>query len=132
VQIHRAHGYHVSQFLSPKHNVRADDWGESAEKRMRFVREVYAAIRRKCGGDFTIGVKLNSADFQRGGFTEDESLAVIEALSDDGIDCVEVSGGTYETATMMGAKQGERTREREAYFIDFAGKVREKVDAREA
>ncbi|MFO0563506.1 MAG: NADH:flavin oxidoreductase/NADH oxidase family protein [Polyangiales bacterium] len=127
VQIHGAHGYLVSQFLSPKHNVRDDDWGGTPAKRMRFVREVYAAIRRKCGADFTIGVKLNSADFQRGGFTEDESLAVIEALSDDGINCVEISGGTYEAAAMMGAKQSERTREREAYFIDFARKVREKV-----
>lgn len=74
-----------------------------------------------------MGVKLNSADFQRGGFTEEESLAVIEALATDGIDCVEVSGGTYESAAMMGAGQSERTRAREAYFIEFARKARERV-----
>ncbi len=126
VQIHGAHGYLVNQFLSPKHNVREDDWGGSAENRMRFAREVHRAIRAKCGRDFTVGVKLNSADFQRGGFTEEESLAVIDALTEDGIDCVEVSGGTYESAAMMGAGQSDRTRAREAYFLDFARKVRER------
>ncbi len=127
VQIHGAHGYLVSQFLSPKHNVREDQWGGTAENRMRFVREVHRAIRAKCGAGFSVGVKLNSADFQRGGFTEEESLAVIEALATDGIDCVEVSGGTYESAAMMGAGQSERTRAREAYFIEFARKARERV-----
>ncbi len=131
VQIHGAHGYLVSQFLSPKHNVREDEWGGGAENRMRFAREVYRAIRDKCGRDFVVAVKLNSADFQRGGFTEDESLAVIEALARDGIDCVEVSGGTYEAAAMMGSSkgspQGERSRAREAYFLEFAAKVRAKV-----
>lgn len=131
VQIHGAHGYLVSQFLSPKHNVREDEWGGTAENRMRFAREVYRAIRSKCGLDFVVAVKLNSADFQRGGFTEEESLAVIEALAKDGIDCVEVSGGTYEAAAMMGsekaAPQSERSRAREAYFIEFATKARARV-----
>ena len=77
VQIHGAHGYLVSQFLSPKHNVRTDGWGGSAENRRRFVLAVYQAMRDAVGPDFPIGIKLNSADFQRGGFTEEESLDLI-------------------------------------------------------
>ncbi|MEL0027323.1 MAG: hypothetical protein VW625_01450 [Perlucidibaca sp.] len=85
VQIHGAHGYLVSQFLSPKHNIREDAWGGTAEKRRRFVLEVYRAIRAEVGPDFPVGIKLNSADFQRGGFTEEESLEVIQLLADAGM-----------------------------------------------
>lgn len=132
VQIHGAHGYLVSQFLSPHHNRRTDDWGGTAEKRRHFVMEVYREMRRLVGDDFPVGIKLNSADFQRGGFTEEESLAVIEALDDAGIDLIEVSGGTYEAPAMSGPrrKKGaakESTLAREAYFIEFAEKVREHV-----
>ena len=80
VQIHGAHGYLVNQFLSPHHNHRTDDWGGSPENRRRFVLAVYAEIRRQVGADFPVGIKLNSADFQRGGFTEEESMAIIHAL----------------------------------------------------
>lgn len=132
VQIHGAHGYLVSQFLSPHHNQRTDEWGGSAEKRMRFVLEVYKAIREVTGEGFNVGIKLNSADFQRGGFTEEESLAVIAALADQGIDLVEISGGNYENPAMAkGAENGEvreSTLAREAYFLEFAEKVRERVD----
>ena len=131
VQIHGAHGYLVSQFLSPHHNTRTDDWGGSAEKRRRFVLAVYAAMRAAVGADFPVGIKLNSADFQRGGFTEDESIDTIRALSEAGMDLIEISGGTYEAPAMTGIKtQGplkESTRQREAYFLDFAEKARAAV-----
>lgn len=127
VQIHGAHGYLVSQFLSPKHNQRTDDWGGTPEKRRRFVLEIYRAMRARCGKEFPISVKLNSADFQRGGFTEDESMAVMSALADEGVDLIEISGGTYESAAMMGANQSESTRAREGYFLAFAESVRQKV-----
>lgn len=129
VQIHGAHGYLVSQFLSPHHNQRADDWGGTPEKRMRFVLEVYRAIRGATSEGFSVGIKLNSADFQRGGFTEAESLAVIEALSAEGVDLVEISGGNYENPAMAngGAEVKESTRVREAYFLEFAEKVRDRV-----
>lgn len=123
VQIHGAHGYLVSQFLSPHHNQRDDDWGGSAEKRRRFVLAVLAEMRRQVGADFPIGIKLNSADFQRGGFTEEESLATIDALVAGGIDLVEISGGTYEAPAMTGVMK-DTTRAREAYFLSFAEKVR--------
>lgn len=131
VQIHGAHGYLISQFLSPLSNQRTDAWGGSPENRQRFVLAVYDEIRKQVGPDFPVGIKLNSADFQRGGFTEEESLAVIEALSKRGIDLVEVSGGTYEAPVMTGANSGkkESTRQREAYFIDFTAKVRKVTNA---
>jgi len=127
VQIHGAHGYLVSQFLSPRHNHRTDRWGGSAENRRRFVLEVLAEMRRQVGPAFPIGIKLNSADFQRGGFTEDESLDAIRALVAGGIDLVEISGGTYEAPAMTGITQKDSTRQREAYFLEFAEKVRAAV-----
>jgi 2,4-dienoyl-CoA reductase-like NADH-dependent reductase (Old Yellow Enzyme family) len=130
VQIHGAHGYLVSQFLSPHHNQRSDEWGGSPEKRRRFVLAVYAEIRRQVGNDFPVGIKLNSADFQKGGFTEKESMATIRALADAGIDLIEISGGTYEAPAMSGAlqqPQSSSTAVREAYFLAFAEKLRSTV-----
>lgn len=127
VQIHGAHGYLVSQFLSPRHNVREDQWGGSPEHRRRFVLEVYRAIRTVVGPDYPVGIKLNSADFQRGGFTEEESMAVVDALVQAGINLVEISGGTYEAPAMTGARMAESTRLREAYFLEYAEKVRKRV-----
>ncbi|TBO30288.1 NADH:flavin oxidoreductase/NADH oxidase family protein [Aquabacterium lacunae] len=132
VQIHGAHGYLVSQFLSPHHNQRTDEWGGTAEKRRRFVLAVYRAMREAVGPGFPIGIKLNSADFQRGGFTEEESLDTIKALADAGIDLIEISGGTYEAPAMTGVKASKEpvkdsTRQREAYFMAFAEKARQAV-----
>ena len=133
VQIHGAHGYLVSQFLSPLSNQRTDDWGGTPEKRRRFVLAVYQAMRKAVGPDFPIGIKLNSADFQRGGFTEEESLDTLRALAGAGIDLIEISGGTYEAPAMTGVKTSQApakasTRAREAYFLAFAEKARAAVD----
>ncbi|CAH0443687.1 NADH:flavin oxidoreductase/NADH oxidase family protein [Ralstonia pseudosolanacearum] len=130
VQIHGAHGYLISQFLSPHHNHRTDEWGGTPEKRRRFVMAVYSEIRSQVGADFPVGIKLNSADFQRGGFTEEESMATIRALVEAGIDLIEISGGTYESPAMSGAFQKPQkasTAAREAYFLEFAEKVRAEV-----
>ncbi len=132
VQIHGAHGYLVSQFLSPHHNRRTDEWGGTPEKRRRFVLAVLQAMRENVGPGFPIGIKLNSADFQRGGFTEEESLDTIRALAQAGIDLVEISGGTYEAPAMTGVKADAApvkgsTRQREAYFLAFAEKARQAV-----
>jgi 2,4-dienoyl-CoA reductase-like NADH-dependent reductase (Old Yellow Enzyme family) len=128
VQIHGAHGYLVSQFLSPRHNQREDRWGGSLENRMRFVLGVYAAMRGAVGDDYPIGIKLNSADFMRGGFTEEDSMQVVQQLSAAGIDHIEVSGGTYESPSMVGQGVKESTLKREAYFLEYAEKVRALVD----
>lgn len=130
VQIHGAHGCLVNQFLSPHHNRRADEWGASSANRRRFLMAVYAEIRRSVGADFPVGIKLNSADCQRGGFNEEESLETIHALADAGVDLIEISGGTYETPEMNGRSrepQKASTISREAYFIEFAEKVRAAV-----
>ncbi len=130
VQIHGAHGYLVSQFLSPHHNRREDDWGGSLENRARFALEVCREVRRRVGPAVPVGIKINSADFQKGGFSEDESVAVIGWLAAAGIDLVEVSGGTYEAPAMTGhrAPKRESTRQREGYFLAFVEKVRAQVD----
>jgi 2,4-dienoyl-CoA reductase-like NADH-dependent reductase (Old Yellow Enzyme family) len=122
VQIHSAHGYLSSQFLSPLANLRTDGWGGALENRMRFLLSVIRGVRSRVGPAFPIGVKLNSADFQRGGFSEDESMAVVRILNGEGIDLLEISGGNYENPAMVG--RPERTRQREAFFMDYAEKVR--------
>ncbi|MCL6271362.1 NADH:flavin oxidoreductase/NADH oxidase family protein [Sansalvadorimonas sp. 2012CJ34-2] len=128
-QIHGAHGYLVSQFLSPRHNQRKDKWGGCIENRMRFVLEIYKSMRRQVGEDFPIGIKLNSADFMKGGFTENDSMQVVDALSKAGIDLIEISGGTYENPSMVGSgkNRDEADLKREAYFITYAEGVRRKI-----
>lgn len=128
VQIHGAHGYLVSQFLSPRHNQRDDQWGGTLENRMRFILAVYHAIRAEVGEHFPIGIKLNSADFMKGGFTEEDSMEVVKALANAGIDLIEISGGTYESPSMVGHKVKTSTLKREAYFLDYIEKVRKLVD----
>ena len=127
VQIHGAHGYLISQFLSPLVNLRKDKWGGCLENRTRFVLEVYRNIRNKVGDAFPIGIKINSADFQRGGFNEEESMKVVKLLAAEGIDLIEVSGGTYEKPAMVGSRKKKSTQEREAYFLDYVKKVRKLI-----
>jgi 2,4-dienoyl-CoA reductase-like NADH-dependent reductase (Old Yellow Enzyme family) len=123
VQVHAAHGYLISQFLAPRTNQRADEWGGSLVNRARFLRRIVAAIRAATSPGFTLAVKLNSADFQRGGFEAHEALEVVRMLTDDGIDLLELSGGTYEAPVTFGHVK-ESTRSREAYFLDFVRRVR--------
>lgn len=127
VQIHGAHGYLVSQFLSPLTNRRTDRWGGDIEGRMRFLLEIVQAIRTAVGPRFPIGVKLNSADFQRGGFSTEDSLIVAKALEKAGIDLLEISGGTYESPKMAGPSKRESTRRREAFFLEYAERIRKAV-----
>ncbi len=126
VQVHGAHGYLVNQFLSPLSNLRTDEWGGDPERRMRFPLEVVRRIRSRVSPGFAVAIKLNSADFQRGGFTEDESRGVLAALAGEGLDMIEISGGSYESPAMMGTAAAS-TRAREAYFLEYAQTVREVV-----
>jgi 2,4-dienoyl-CoA reductase-like NADH-dependent reductase (Old Yellow Enzyme family) len=102
VQIHAAHGYLISQFLSPLTNQRDDDWGGPLENRARLLLETVAAVRGAVSPKFAVGVKLNSADFQRGGFDASEAKRVVEMLNDLSVDLVELSGGSYEAPAMQG------------------------------
>jgi 2,4-dienoyl-CoA reductase-like NADH-dependent reductase (Old Yellow Enzyme family) len=126
IQIHSAHGYLLSQFLSPRTNKRHDDWGGNLMNRSRLLLEIIKRVRTTVGADFPISVKLNSADFQRGGFQEEESLQVIKWLEEASVDLLEISGGTYEHSEMLLGDDRIKasTRQREAYFITFAEKVR--------
>lgn len=122
VQIHAAHGYLISQFLSPHHNRREDKWGGSLENRMRFLVEIYHAIRAVVQPEFLVGLKLNSADFQKGGFDETDSIQVVQKMAELGIDFIEISGGNYESPEMLTAKAS--TQKRETFFLDYAEKAR--------
>lgn len=131
VQIHSAHGYLSSQFLSPRANRRTDEWGGSLENRARFLLETYRAVRDAVGSDFPVAVKLNSADFQKGGFSKEESARVAGWLSELGLDLLEISGGTYEQMALLGraeedpTERAASTRRREAYFLEYARDIRE-------
>ena len=136
VQLHAAHGYLLSQFLSPRSNQREDQWGGSLENRARALLESVRAVRNAVGASFPVGVKLNSADFQRGGFDFEESLQVAKWLEAEGVDLLEISGGTYEQPRLLNVDGIEpvedqsvkaSTKAREAYFVDFAQAMRKEL-----
>lgn len=123
VEIHAAHGYLLSQFLSPRTNQRTDQWGGSLENRARILIEIVRAVREAVSPAFGVAVKLNSADFQKGGFAAEDAVAVVEMLNDEAVDLVEISGGSYESPAMHGRPASASTRKREAYFVEFARDV---------
>lgn len=124
VQIHSAHGYLLSQFLSPLVNQRDDDWGGSLANRARLLFEVVKRVRESVSASFCVSVKLNSADFQKGGFDAEDAKWVVTRLNDMAVDLIELSGGSYESPAMQGNGSGDTsTSRREAYFIDFAREI---------
>jgi 2,4-dienoyl-CoA reductase-like NADH-dependent reductase (Old Yellow Enzyme family) len=136
VQVHAAHGYLLSSFLSPRTNLREDTYGGSLENRARALLETVAAVREAVGPGFPVTVKLNSADFQKGGFDFEDSLQVAQWLEDAGVDLIEISGGTYEQPRLLDIEGLEppepqsvaaSTLAREAYFVDFARAMQRKV-----
>jgi 2,4-dienoyl-CoA reductase-like NADH-dependent reductase (Old Yellow Enzyme family) len=136
VQIHAAHGYLISQFLSPRSNQRDDRWGGSLENRARFLMFTINTVRQLVGPTFPVAVKLNSADFQRGGFAFEDSLQVARWLQNAGVDLIEISGGTYEQPKLLGIEGleaeepqavAETTLAREAYFVDFAKSMKNEL-----
>lgn len=120
VQVHAAHGYLLSQFLSPITNKRTDRWGGPLENRARLLVDIVTAIRARVGPAFSLSVKLNSADFQRGGFSPEDAGQVVSLLNPLGVDLIEISGGSYEAPAMHGQARDGRTLSREAYFLEFA------------
>ena len=124
VQIHAAHGYLISQFLSPHDNRRTDKYGGSLENRMRFLKEIYLGMREELGKDFTIGIKINSTDFKEDGLTEEDSLKTIIELANLGLDFVEISGGTYERPAMMGATSKSTN---QVFFAEYSKKLKQKI-----
>lgn len=133
VQVHGAHGYLISSFLSPVTNRRDDAWGGSLENRARFLIEAVRATRRAVGADFPVSVKLNSDDFRKGGFSHDDCLGVVRMLNAESVDLLEISGGNYEQPRLLGAAGRDAdsvpvrasTQVREAYFLDYAHAIRQ-------
>jgi 2,4-dienoyl-CoA reductase-like NADH-dependent reductase (Old Yellow Enzyme family) len=123
VQIHAAHGYLISQFLSPLTNRRTDAWGGELHNRARLLLDVVKGVRAAIAPGFSVAVKLNSADFQKGGFEASDAVQVVRWLNELAVDLVELSGGSYESPAMQGAPQAGSTAAREAYFLDFARDV---------
>ena len=138
VQFHSAHGYLLSEFLSPDINNRNDAWGGDIQNRARIHLEIIRRSRQEVGEDFPISVKMNSADFQKGGFAADESIIVAKMLENAGVDIIEISGGTYEQPKLIGVddltinperseQRKESTIAREAYFLEYAKDIRKAV-----
>ena len=138
IQLHSAHGYLLSQFLSPDINQRTDGWGGSIDGRSKLLVTIIRKCRLELGDDFAISVKLNSADFQKGGFSSEDSIYVAKLLEKEGINLLEISGGTYEQPRLIGldnvsinpersVKRKESTIAREAFFLDYAEKIRANV-----
>lgn len=128
VEIHAAHGYLLTQFLSPLTNQRQDEWGGSIINRARLLINIVSQIRAVCPSGFIVMVKLNSADFQRNGFSFDDACEVVRRLEALGVDVVELSGGSYEAPAMQGQTRDDTTLAREAYFLEFAHTLETKTD----
>jgi 2,4-dienoyl-CoA reductase-like NADH-dependent reductase (Old Yellow Enzyme family) len=117
VEIHAAHGYLLSQFLSPYYNQRKDDYGGSLENRSKLLVEVYQEIRQRVGKSFPILIKINSEDFLEGGFTVEEMISVSKMLEDLGMDAIEMSGGTFESGKLIPSRGGtSKSEDREVYY----------------
>ncbi len=134
VQIHGAHGYMVTQFLSPLTNKRDDQWGGPLENRMRFVLEVYKKCREAVGDDYPVMIKLNCADFLENGYTLEEGCKVAKALTDAGIDAIEVSGGVVGggkgtlNVDNVPIRPNIKIPDDEAYFINESDEIRKHTD----
>ncbi len=133
VQIHAAHGYLISEFLNPRVNRRDDMWGGNLENRARLLLQTIREVRARVGSGYPVSVKLNSSDFQKGGFAPEECVQVAKWLNDEGVDLLEISGGSYEQPAMMDIEglearyeetKRETTRAREAYFLTYAEEIR--------
>ncbi len=128
IQLHAAHGYLINQFLSPRTNQRSDRYGGSLENRMRFVEEVYSAVRTAVGADFPIAVKLTATDHIEGGLQPEDALLVARRLAELAIDAIEVSSGTPASGVLSPVRQAIDSPEQEAYNAEFAKAISRVVE----
>jgi 2,4-dienoyl-CoA reductase-like NADH-dependent reductase (Old Yellow Enzyme family) len=125
VQLHAAHGYLLSQFLSPFFNKRTDNYGGSIENRARILLEAFQAVRNEVGEQFPVLVKINSEDFVEGGLTADEMLRVCAMLQVEGVDAIEMSGGTvYASGAFSCCRVGQ---DQDVYYIEAAARYKERI-----
>ena len=141
VQLHAAHGYLLSSFLSPRTNQREDQYGGSTENRTRIVKDIYQRARKKVSDRFPILIKMNTTDFFPGGTDLDEAVRVGKVLSEIGFAAIEASGGMWETCTrtkeelgwlpviLPESRTGIKDKDQEAYFLPGAKAIKEKTNA---
>jgi 2,4-dienoyl-CoA reductase-like NADH-dependent reductase (Old Yellow Enzyme family) len=127
IQLHGAHGYLINQFLSPLTNLRTDDYGGSVANRRRFLMECYRAVRNAVGPDFPVMIKLNGSDNLSGGLSVEEAVLAAKALDEEGIDCIEVSGGTPASGAESPARVKINSPEKEAYNLSLAMQIKSEV-----
>lgn len=128
IQVHAAHGYLLSQFLSPAFNKRTDAFGGDVENRAKIIVDVLGAIRGQVGADYPVLIKMNSRDFLDGGLELDASVRVGAILRQAGLDAIELSGGTLVSGEKNPSRTGILTEEKEAYFRDAAKVFKENID----
>jgi len=128
VQIHSAHGYLLSQFLSPAFNRRRDEYGGEIQNRARIHLEVYHAIRKTVGEDYPVLVKLNCQDFAENGLSLEDALQAGSMLADAGLDAIEVSGGVLSSPKLSPVRPGINSESKEAYFREQAKAFKKKID----
>jgi len=124
VQVHAAHGYLLSSFLSPYFNKRQDEYGGTAANRARFLLEVIEAVFSAVGGNFPVLVKMNAADFLEGGFTAEAMVETAFLLQAAGIDAIELSGGNFLAGKFIPSRRGKIAPEEEGYYKDEAKKYK--------
>jgi 2,4-dienoyl-CoA reductase-like NADH-dependent reductase (Old Yellow Enzyme family) len=129
VEIHGAHGYLLSQFLSPAYNKRTDKYGGTIENRARAALETLSAIRKETGPDYPVLIKMNSEDFLEGGLTLEDSVRAGELLVDASLDAIELSGGTLVSGKFSPSRMGISSVEKEAYFQKAAREFKKKINA---
>jgi 2,4-dienoyl-CoA reductase-like NADH-dependent reductase (Old Yellow Enzyme family) len=127
VQLHAAHGYLLSQSLSPAFNKRKEPYGGSLENRARLTLDVMAKLREKLGNDYPILIKMNSEDFIKDGLSQEEALIIARLLQDGGIDAIEVSGGTFLSGSLIPSREKISSEDREAYFREAGKRFRESL-----
>ena len=127
VQIHGAHGYLISEFLSPHTNRREDYWGGDEERRFHFLEEVYKAMRKEVGDNYPILIKMNADDFVENGLKPEESVKIVKRLEELGLDAIEVSGGMYESGAKTAQLNILKT-EQEAYFRSSSGLFKKELN----
>ncbi|MHB9097961.1 MAG: NADH:flavin oxidoreductase [Syntrophales bacterium] len=130
VQIHAAHGYLLSQFLSPHFNKRRDSYGGSLENRARLLLEVVEGVRAGMGRDLAVLVKINAEDFLADGFRRDEMVRVSQMVEAGGVDAIEISGGTRYSGEKIPSRIGiPKTEEEAVYYREAAADFKKAVNA---
>lgn len=127
VQIHAAHGYLLSQFLSPLFNKRTDEYGGALGNRGRVIREVLQKVRSGVGNNFPVLIKMNSEDYLEGGLGLEDSLKIGTLLQKDGLDAIELSGGTLKSGPLNPSRAGISSEEKEAYFLEAANAFKKEL-----